>query len=151
MLARIVYYDYCLHKVEEVINYPENIDKIKVSTKLLTYLRSESWLTEYLAVGQIQEIEIEDLDLVSYVFPVGYRNQRPEYIQIVTETPLPEKAKNEIKKTAILLSKYADIYLDYGRQKSEIKLLEHLLHRVGHQLRNYLALIELYVNNLCFS
>jgi signal transduction histidine kinase len=151
LLARIVYHDCCLNKHKEIINFPESNEKTKVSSKLLTYLSSESWLIDYPAVGQIQEFKIEELHLLSYVFPIGYRNQKPEYIQIITETPLTKKAKDDIKKSAMLLSKYADIYLEYGRQKSEIKLLEQVLHRVGHQLRNYLALIGLYANNLCFS
>jgi hypothetical protein len=45
----------------------------------------------------------------------------------------------------MLLSKYIDINLDYGRQKTEIQLLEDILHRVRHQLRNSLELIGLYV------
>ncbi|GCL38428.1 HAMP domain-containing histidine kinase [Sphaerospermopsis sp. FACHB-1094] len=152
LLARIVYYDCWSKKHQEIINYSDISEKTaKLLSFILTYLRSEAWLIDYPAVGEIHEFKIEELHLFSYVFPIGYRNQKPEYIQIITENTLVENAKNEIKKSAILLSKYADLYLDYGRQKSEIKLLEQVLHRVGHQLRNYLGLIGLYANNLCFS
>ncbi|MHC5831563.1 MAG: sensor histidine kinase, partial [Nostoc sp.] len=48
----------------------------------------------------------------------------------------------------MLLSKYRDIVLENNRQKSEIKLLEEILHRVGHQLRNSLAMIGLHAHNL---
>ncbi len=51
----------------------------------------------------------------------------------------------------MLLGKYIDIYLGYGRQKTEIQLLEDILHRVGHQLRNSLGLIGLYAHNLCLG
>jgi signal transduction histidine kinase len=149
LLARIVYYDDFLKKHQEVIKYAEN--QIKLSPQDLRYLRSESWLSEFPNVGQISEFKIPKSHLFSYICPIGYRNQKPEYIQIIAETELTDKVQDNIRKSALLLSKYAEIYLDYARQKSEIRLLEQVLHRVGHQLRNYLALIGLYANNLCLT
>jgi signal transduction histidine kinase len=149
LLARIVYYDCYFQTHKEVINYANN--QLQLSPEFLKYLRSESWLINFLPVGQIYELKIPDIHLFSYIFPIGYRNQKPEYIQIIAEKALAKNVQEYIKKSAILLSNYADIYLDHARQKTEVRLLEHLLHRIGHQLRGYLSLIGLYANNLCFG
>jgi signal transduction histidine kinase len=149
LLARIVYYDCCSTKHQEVISHAEHQAALPLNA--LIYLRSESWMADFPIVGKIREFSMQYLPLFLYICPIGYRNQKPEYIQILTEKPLTNNEQEYIKKSALLVSNYADIYLGYARQKSEIKLLEHVLHRVGHQLRSYLSLIGLYAHNLCFS
>jgi signal transduction histidine kinase len=144
--ARIIYHN-CLLKVhQEVITYTNN--QLQFSSKILAYLRSEEWLTEFPTALTVNEFRLKDLELICYICPLGYKNQKPEYIQIITDEPLSESLQQYVKQSAMLLSKYADIYWECGRQKSEIKLLEHILHKVGHQLRNSLALIGLYAHNL---
>jgi signal transduction histidine kinase len=149
ILVRIVYYDCLAKKHQEVINYAEN--QAPLSRNHLAYLRSESWLIDFPPVGQMYDFCIQNTNLFAYICPTGYRKEKAEYIQIVAEQPISKKLQEYIRKSALLLSNYADIYLDYGRQKSEIKLLEQVLHRVGHQVRSYLALVSLYAHNLCFS
>lgn len=149
LLVRIVYYDCFAEKYQEVINYSANQGTLSRNT--LAYLRSESWLVDFPTVGQIYQFPMQPAHLFAYICPTGYRKQKPEYIQIIADQPISDNVQEYIQKSAMLLSNYADIYLDYGRQKSEIKLLEQVLHRVGHQLRSYLALVGLYAHNLCFS
>ncbi|BCL37154.1 sensor histidine kinase [Nostoc sp. MS1] len=149
LLARIVYYDCLAKKHQEVINHAKN--QKPLSRNNLAYLRSESWLKDFPPVGQVYEFSMQYPNLFVYFCPTGYRNEKAEYIQIVAEQPISQNVQEYIQQSAMLLSNYADIYLDYGRQKSEIKLLEQVLHRVGHQLRSYLALVGLYAHNLCFS
>lgn len=149
LLARIVYYDCFAKKHQEVIKYSAN--QAPLSRNTLSYLRSESWLVDFPPVGKIYEFPMQYPGLFAYICPTGYRKQKPEYIQIIAEQPISANVQEYIQKSAMLLSHYADIYLNYGRQKSEIQLLEQVLHRVGHQLRSYLALVGLYAHNLCFS
>ncbi|MBE9001279.1 HAMP domain-containing histidine kinase [Nostoc sp. LEGE 12447] len=147
--ARIVYHDYLLKNHQEVINYGQ--DQAPFSHKTLAYLRSEAWLTDFPPALTLHEFRLKDFSSISYICPIGYKNQKPEYIQIITHKPLSESLQLYVKRSAMLLSKYADIYLDYGRQKTEIQLLEDILHRIGHQLRNSLGLIGLYAHNLCLG
>jgi signal transduction histidine kinase len=149
LLARIIYYDDSDQTHKEVIKYGK--DKVSLSPQVLRYLRSESWLKDFPLIGEIQEFKIEKFGLLSYISPIGYRNQKPEYIQIISEKSLSENLQEYIIKSALLLTNYTEMYLDYSRQKSEIQLLEQVLHRVGHQLRHYLSLIGLYANNLCLN
>ncbi|MEH2330485.1 sensor histidine kinase [Nostoc sp.] len=147
--ARIIYHDSLLRTNQEVINYGQ--DQVPFSPKTLAYLRSEVWLTDFPPALTLQEFKLKDFSSISYICPISYRNQKPEYIQIITPEPLSSSLQLYVKRSATLLSKYVDISLDYGRQKTEIKLLEDILHRVGHQLRNSLGLIGLYAHNLCLG
>ncbi|MEH2038556.1 sensor histidine kinase [Nostoc sp.] len=147
--ARIVYHDSLLRANQEVINYGQ--DQVPFSPKTLAYLRSEAWLTDFPPVLTLQEFKLKDFSSISYICPISYRNQKTEYIQIITHEPLSSSLQLYVKRSAMLLSQYIDISLDYGRQKTEIKLLEDILHRVGHQLRNSLGLIGLYAHNLCLG
>lgn len=146
LFARIVYYDYLLKSHQEVISYAQK--QTPFSQKQLTYLRSERWLTNYPAAFDLQEFPLNGLPGFAYICPIGYRNQKPEYIQIITQEAPSATFQQHLKQSAMLLGKYANIYLIYGRQKLEIELLEQVLHRIGHQLRNSLAMIGLYAHNL---
>ncbi|MEH2069087.1 MAG: HAMP domain-containing sensor histidine kinase [Nostoc sp.] len=147
--VRIVYFDCLLKTHQEVINYRQ--DQSPFLGKTLAYFRSEVWLTDFPPVFSLKKFQLKDFSSICYVCPIGYRNQKAEYIQIITDEPLSESLQLYIQRSAMLLGKYVDIYLDYGRQKTEIQLLEDILHRVGHQLRNSLGLIGLYAHNLCLG
>ncbi|MBW4501595.1 MAG: HAMP domain-containing histidine kinase [Scytonema hyalinum WJT4-NPBG1] len=143
--ARIVYHNSLRNAHEEVRNYAL---QEHFSPKTLAYLRSEEWLTDYPPAFTLSEVKLKDFQSISYICPIGYKNQKPEYIQIIAHQPLDSNLQESVKLSAMLLSKYTDIFLENSRQKSEIKLLEEILHRVGHQLRNSLALIGLQAHNL---
>ncbi|MDZ8052798.1 MAG: sensor histidine kinase [Aulosira sp. ZfuVER01] len=146
LFARIVYHDSLLKAHQEVISYAQS--QTPFSQKELTYLRSEQWLTNYPSVFDLQEFKLNNFPGFSYICPLGYRNQKPEYIQIIAEQALSSSLQQYVQQSAMILSKYASIYLIYSRQKNEIQLLEEVLHKVGHQLRNSLAMIGLYAHNL---
>lgn len=146
LFARIVYYDCVLEKEKEVIKYTQG--QSPFTCELLDYLRSEEWLTEYPLIGEMHEFALNKFQLFSCICPISYQNKKPEYLQIVSCDKLEQKWQVYTKNIAILLGKYESIYLDYIRQKSEINLLEQILHKVGHQLRNSLGLISLYSHNL---
>lgn len=144
--ARFVYHDFFFQAHQEVINYAQN--QTAFSPKTLAYLRSEEWITDFPVAFDLHEFRLKDSQSICYICPIGYKNQKPEYIQIIAHEPLAVDLQKSVQQSAMLLSKYADIYLVCGRQKSEIQLLEDILHRVGHQLRNSLGLIGLYAHNL---
>lgn len=145
--VRIVYYNSSLKKLKEVISYVDN--QPRFSQREIAYLRSEAWLTDFPHVWNVHEFQLAQFrESFSYICPIGYRNQKPEYIQIITHTSLSEKSRHYVKNAAQMLSKYIDICSDNLQQKSKTEILEQVLHKVAHQLRNNIALVKLYAHNL---
>lgn len=145
VFVRIVYHNSLRQIHEEVINYAQTQQSI---SEYLAYLRSEAWLIDYPAAFTCNEVKLKDCSLFCYVCPIGYQNQKPEYIQIIAYKPLSLNLQNVVILSAIQLSKYTEMARENLRQKSEIKMLEEVLHRIGHQLRNSIASIALYAQNL---
>ncbi|MBD2343800.1 sensor histidine kinase [Anabaena subtropica] len=147
LCIRIVYYNSLLKTHQEVISY--NKDQLIFPPKKLAYLRSESWMKTLPHTLELEEFELPDLpEFISYVCPIGYKNQKPEYIQIIAHESLSLNLQKYVINAAILLNRYADICQENERQKLEIKLLENVLQKIGHQVRNSLSLIGLYAHNL---
>jgi len=144
--ARIVYHDCLLETRNEVVNCTS--ESSPFSCEFLDYLRSEEWLTEYPVAGELHEFILNNFHLISYCCPFSYKNAKPEYIQIVSRQHITKNLQKQFKNIAILLSQHQELYLAYAQQKSEINLLEQVLHKVGHQLINSLGLIGLCSHNL---
>ncbi|MGD1910001.1 MAG: sensor histidine kinase [Rivularia sp. (in: cyanobacteria)] len=145
--VRIVYHDVSLEKHQEVIEQVEN--KPVFSPQDLAYLKSESWMENFPHVFDVKEFKLKELsDYFCYLCVTGYKNHQPEYIQIITKEPICIKLQEQMKNYAKILSQYSEIYSENFYQKSKIQLLEHILHKAGHQLRNSLSLIGLYAHNL---
>jgi signal transduction histidine kinase len=147
--ARIVYHDFLNKTRQETIVYADQ--ETPLDRRSIDYLRSEKWLLDYPPVFSITQPNLEHLSAFSYICPLGYRNQEPEYIHVIAKEPLSENLQQQVKQSAMLLSKYLNLYIDRNSRVSEIKILEQILQRIGHQLRNSLSLISLYVQNLCFG
>ncbi len=145
--VRIVSYNHVLKTLQETIRYAE--EQPRFSQREIAYLRSEAWLTDFPHVWNVHEFQLTQFpESFSYICPIGYRNQKPEYIQIITHTPLSQKSQYYVKNASQILSKYIDTCLDNLQQKSKTEILEQVLHKVGHQLRNNIALVKLYAHNL---
>lgn len=147
--ARLVYYDPQLEAHRDVTSYAQT--QPYFSQKTLAYLRSEAWLLDFPPAFTLNELILDSFTSSCYICPLGYRNQKPEYILILAHEPLSSSLQQCVKDYTVLLSKYLDIYLNCWRQQVEIQLLEQIVQRVGHQLRNPLALIGLYAENLCLG
>lgn len=147
--ARIVYHDPLMKTHQEVSNYAQS--QAAFSQKTLAYLSSEEWLLDFPPAFTLNEFKLDYLTSNCYICPLGYRNQKPEYILVLTHEPLSSNLQQYVKQSTVLLSKYLNIYLDCGCQQAEIQLLEQIVQRAGHQLRNPLALIGLYAENLCLG
>lgn len=145
--SRIVYYDPNLQKHQEVVDYTQS--KFRYSPLNLAYLRSESWMDSYPHVFDIHEFQLLELpNHHCYVCIIGYKNHRPEYIQIITSEAISTELQNYLQDSARILSQYIETYAENLSQKSKIQLLEHTVHKAGHQIRNYLSLISIYAHNL---
>lgn len=144
--AQVVYYDPLLSAHQIVSNYAQN--QPHFSKETLAYLNSEEWLIDFPPAFTLNELSLTHFASSCYICPFGYRNQKPEYILVLAHEPLALAWQQNINQSAMLLSKYLDIYSECECQQAEIRLLEHVVQRVGHQLRNPLALINLYAENL---
>lgn len=147
--ARIVYYDISTKNRQEVITYAD--DRLPLSQCSIDYLRTEKWLVDYPPVLSITPINIDNLSPFTYICPLGYRNQQPEYIQVMSSAPLSESLQQYLRNSATIVSKYLDLTMDWTWQFDEIQILDRILQRVSHQLRNSLSLVALYAQNLCFG
>ncbi|WP_414589769.1 sensor histidine kinase [Scytonema sp. PCC 10023] len=147
--ARVVYQDSVTKDFQEVMSL--NQKHLPVSQMVLTYLREETWLTNFPNVLTLNELNFDFLISKCYFCPLIYRNQKAEYLQIFAETFLSESMQEQVKKTALILKKYFELFSESERQKAEIQLLEQTIQRASHQLRNSLSLIALYAQNLCFG
>lgn len=147
--SRMVYHDAVMKERQEVIAYAD--DRQPFSQRSIDYLRSEKWLLDYPPILSITEVSIDNLSPFSYICPIGYRNGRPEYIHVLTSEPLSENLQQHLKKSATIVSKYLNLAMDWNSRTNEIQLLEQILQKASHQLRNSLSLVSLYAQNLCFG
>ncbi len=147
--VRIVYHDPLVSTQQEVTDRAQT--QPPFSQQTLTYLRSEVWLLDFPPAFTLNELSLDALTSSCYICPFGYRNQKPEYILVLAHEPLSPTLQQYVKQCAVLLSKYLDLHSACGCQQSEIQLLEQIVQGIGHQLRNPLALINLYAENLCLG
>ncbi|MGB6300576.1 MAG: HAMP domain-containing sensor histidine kinase [Rivularia sp. (in: cyanobacteria)] len=149
LCTRIVYYDISIEEYQEVIEFAEN--KITFSRQSLAYLRAESWMKDFPHSFEVKEYQLAELSsYYCYVCVTGYKNKnhKPEYIQVITTEPMCKKLLSQLENSAKLLNQYVELYSNNFHQKSRIQLLEHVLHKASHQLRNSLSSISIYAQNL---
>ena len=145
--VRIVYHDERLEKHHELVEYANN--KRPFSQQNLAYLKSESWMEDFPHFFEVKEFRLAELpNYFCYVCVTGYKNNRAEYIQVISTEPLCEKQQEHLGTSAQILSQYVEMYSENVHQKSKIQLLEHIIHKAGHQIRNSLSSISIYAQNL---
>ncbi|WP_218079416.1 sensor histidine kinase [Anthocerotibacter panamensis] len=114
----------------------------------LAHLEGETWLPTPLNALEIQEIALEcDLG-PAYFCALWEREQDPEYLLVLARAPLTPTLQQFIQNTVTSLRGHLTLYAESVRQRQEVHLLEQVVQRLGHQLRNPLALIALYAENL---
>lgn len=110
-------------------------------------LQKENWLLEDLPLLEITELTVSDYH--AYVCCVGDQSSKAaEYIFISTYEPLSTGQQQLLLGNAQILSQYLAMYKERARHVAEIASLAETLGRAEHQLRNPLALINLYAENL---
>jgi signal transduction histidine kinase len=70
------------------------------------------------------------------------------YLLLWTESPLSDLQRAIVEQQILILEHYFGMHTEQLQQQSEIQLLEQVLLKAEHQLRNPLALISLYAENL---
>lgn len=86
-----------------------------------------------------------------YFCPLSQKNFVIEYLLLLNKTLLSSEEKETIIIHAQIIQEYLNLYQVYHQQSEEIKSLEHLIHKIGHELRNPLSLISLIAENLRLS
>jgi signal transduction histidine kinase len=145
--ARIIYYDSISKDRRSVTSLLPSI----LSSDILAYLKSEVWLLDLPLVLTVTEITFEEIFAKGYICPLGYRDAKPEYLLVLANENLSAAQQSELLISASILLRYQSLYLSCCDRTTEIQLLEQVIHRVGHQLRNPLGLIALYAESLCLE
>ncbi len=147
--AQVTYYDPHIGAQQHLIRYCDG--QPQFDRKILDYLSEEAWLSDGLSVLTLVHLDSKVLPEFAYACPLAQRDLHPEYLLIFTSEPLTQAQEQTIQKYAACLAQHLELYQNNWRQKSEIELLEQVVQRAGHQLRNPLALIALYAENLCLG
>ncbi|MDV2997182.1 MAG: Adaptive-response sensory-kinase SasA [Chroococcidiopsis sp. SAG 2025] len=122
------------------------------SLDLLSELRSETWLVEFPPAFSLLQIVGDRLEnTVVYFCPYGYQQQQCQYLLIVAKDILSLSWQQYIQQTAVLVSEYLERHVESLQQQHQIQILEQIIQRVGHQLRQPLSLIGLYAETLYCS
>jgi signal transduction histidine kinase len=145
--AWIVYQDQNQGTRQSFVHYRQ---KPSCSYPDLSYLDSEVWLVDSLPALKLSEVAREG-SLTAFVCPLGQYSSNPEYLLLWTYEPLSALQQEWAEQQAQFLFNYITVYRECCRQQAEIQLLEQVVQRTEHQLRNPLALIALYAENLCLG
>lgn len=145
--AWIVYNDPDTGKRQSVVRYKPTPG---CSYPDLSDLQSEGSLIESLPALSLREIATVE-DPKAMVCLLDSYHSEPEYLLLWTHAPLSVQEKQWAEQQAQLLLNYLTMARECSRQKAEILLLEQVVRQAEHQLRNPLALIGLYAENLCLG
>ncbi len=145
--AWIVYNDPNQGKRQSVVYYKPNPG---CSYPDLCDLESERRLLESFPTLSLREVTTVG-NLKAFVCLLDSYHSEPEYLLLWAIAPLSAQEKQWIEQQAQLLLNHLVISRESARQQAEIQLLEQVVRRAEHQLRNPLAVISVYAENLCLS
>ncbi|WP_265266541.1 sensor histidine kinase [Spirulina subsalsa] len=83
-----------------------------------------------------------------YVYPLNSLKPYLEYLLLLLEAPLTPPQSTIFQQQGKLISYYLTLYQTEARQQAKINLLEQVIQRLEHQLRNPLGLIALSAETL---
>ncbi|MEM9808619.1 MAG: HAMP domain-containing sensor histidine kinase [Cyanobacteria bacterium P01_D01_bin.56] len=130
-----------LENKHDTLSYRHNRE---AEAKVESYLSSERWISENLPFLELKSLSISSDDAQVYVCGLGKTDAHWDYLLLLTEKHISRLQQDVVRDNAQLLQKYLTLYQENLRQRAKIKLLEETLHKAEHQLRNPLALIQLY-------
>jgi len=117
-----------------------------LNPEILAYLESEVWLQPNLPRLELQLLAIDSLPI--YVYLLQEVSNEPCYLLLWSRSWFTPEQIQFVNQQAQLLSYWLSIDRELARQQGEIQLLEQVLQKAEHQLRNPLALISLHAENL---
>lgn len=118
------------------------------SQETQTYLQTEQWLDDFTNTLTLKPIVAKPIEPGFYYCQFGGQNQPNQYLLLFVEETLTHSCRQLIKRIAAGIGEYLDDYRQNEQQHQQIKILEDIVQRVGHQLRHPLSLIDLYAHNL---
>lgn len=147
--AWIVYQnqDFCRRRVVATANAGE------AGSNGHTYLESEAWIQHrQWPAGRLLPLP-EQRIASAYALVLGPNRDRqahsgPDYLLLWCRQPLTPEQQDWIQHEANLVAHLLQLNRRYCRQQTEIELLEQLVHQVGHQISNPLAIIRLSAETL---
>lgn len=116
-----------------------------INNRTKTYLESEEWWSDYMVPGEIQEMALESGK--AYIYPFG-TVPFYQYWLLLLNRSVTQDERLHLQKKGDQLHQYLELYRQNQQQATKIKLLEHVIQRTQHQLRNPLNLIKLYASNI---
>ncbi|GAB4175262.1 MAG: HAMP domain-containing sensor histidine kinase [Coleofasciculaceae cyanobacterium] len=143
----IVYNDPNQGKRQSVVHYAPQPG---CSYPDLSNLDSQDWLVASVPPLRLREVTRVG-NLKALVCLLDWYHSEPEYLLLWADTPFSAREKRWTEQQAQFLINYLDNCRECSRQQSEIQLLEQVVRRTEHQLRNPIALISLYAENLWLS
>lgn len=144
--AKLVYYDPFLNEHQPVVS---PVGRLDASTE--ADLQSQVDLADIppaLTLTQLPLDSVWNSVWKAYFCLIGYRNDQPEYLLVVANQAINSHLHDYLINCADLVSQHLNLHSNFYYQNTESQLLEQIVHRVGHQLRNPLSLISLYAENL---
>lgn len=143
--TRVVYQDPQMssQQVLEASQMPSTFAK-----ETLAYLQNEAWLTSVSSALALKPIDSETIEKGFYYCHFGELSQPNQYLLLFANGPLSHTHRQFIKRTVASIGEYLNEHQQNWQHRQKIQILEHLIQRVGHQLRHPLGLINLYAHNL---
>lgn len=145
--AVIVYHDHTQENRQSVVYYTQKSAN-SGSYPDLSDLESEAWFVDSLPVLKLSEVLLVG-KLKALVCLLDQYDSEPEYLLVWTYEPISLIQQQWIEQQAQFLINHLTLCRECERQQAKIQLLEQVVRRAEHQLRNPLALISLYAENLC--
>lgn len=116
----------------------------------LSDLSLEAWHLESLPPLSLTELTTVE-SFKAFVCLLDLYCSEPEYLLFWADRSFSHQEKQWAERQAGFLLDYLVMYRESSRQRAAIQLLEQVVRRTEHQLRNPLAVISLYAENLCLS
>lgn len=145
--AGIVYQDPNHEQRQSIVSYTQKLASSCYYPDL-SDLKSEAWFVDSLPVLKLSEVGIVE-NLKVFICLLDNYCSQPEYLMILTDDALSELQQQWTEQQAEFLINHLTLCRECCRQQAKIQLLEQVLRKAEHQLRNPLALISLYAANLC--
>ncbi|MEH2286421.1 sensor histidine kinase [Nostoc sp.] len=144
--VRVVYQDPQMSDHQQVLEASQM--PFSFAKETLAYLQTEGWLANVSSALVLKPIDSEIIEKGFYYCHFGELNQPNQYLLLFANGPLSHTHRQFIKRTAASIGEYLDEHQQNWQHRQKIQILEHLVQRVGHQLRHPLGLISLYAHNL---
>jgi signal transduction histidine kinase len=113
---------------------------------LLNYLETAGWWHDALPIFELSEVAIQG-DRFVYVYPFS-GSPRNDYVLVSSVAPLPAIAQQWLRNQFELFHQHFLLEQERCQQQEAIQHLEHTIRQAQHQLRNPVALIEIYASML---